>query len=145
MDIDIHYSNHYIARDGVHIFLKLQGELSDGRYCERLFNMHTNSPILKQMEERQERILDTNYTKVDIDVIVDSLNIQRSSKRSFKSTLKKYPKLFGGGLVQSDMELILITLKEDYKPYQERYYNIPQAYDRPTRKEIDRLVAINIL
>ena len=31
------------------------------------------------MEERQGRILDANYTKVDIDEMVDGLDIQSSS------------------------------------------------------------------
>ena len=44
--IVILYSDHCIVRDNVHVPLKLQGELLDGRYCEGLFNMHTNSPIL---------------------------------------------------------------------------------------------------
>ena len=87
LGIDILYSDHCIIREGVHVPLKLQGELSEGRYCEQLFNMHTDSPILKQMEERQGRILDANYTKVDIDEMVDSLDIQRSSKRAQVSQL----------------------------------------------------------
>ena len=80
--------------------LKLQGELSNGKYCEHLYNLHTNFPILQQMEELQGRILDANYTKADIDVIVDELDIQRPSKRALKSTLKKFPKLFGACLDQ---------------------------------------------
>ena len=73
--IDIFYSDHCIVRDNVCILLKLQGELSDGRYFEWLFNMHTDSPILKQMEECQCCILDANYTKVDIKYMVNSLDI----------------------------------------------------------------------
>ena len=134
--IAILYSNHCIVRDSVHVPLKLQGELSDGRYCERLFNMHTNFPILQQTEERQGRILDTNYTKVDNDQMVDGLDIQISSKRSLKSTLKNFPKLFGGGLGKLVMEPVSISLKEGSKPYQGRYSNIPQAYNKPTKKEI---------
>ena len=76
MGIDVLYSGHCMVRDSVHDPLKLPGELSNGRYCERLFNMHTDSPILQQMEERQGRILDANYTRYDIDDIVDSLDIQ---------------------------------------------------------------------
>ena len=143
--IDILYSDHVMIRDGVRVPLKLQGELSDGRYCERLYNMHTDSPILQQMEERQGRILDANYTKVDIDEMVDGLDIRGSSKKALKSTLKKFPKLFGGGLGKLEMEPVSITLKEGSKPYQERYFNIPQAYTKPTKKEIERLVAIDIL
>ena len=118
--IDILYSEHCIIRDGVCIPLKLQGELSDGRYCERLFNMHTDFPILQQMEERQGHILDANYSKVDINKMVDGLDIQRSSKRALKFTLKKFPKLFDCGLGKLDMEPVSINLKEASKPYQGR-------------------------
>ena len=97
------------------------------------------------MEERQDRILDANYTKVDIDEMVDGLDIQRSSKRSFKTSLKNFPKLFGGGLGKLDMDPVSIYLKEGSKLYQGRYFNIFQAYNKPTRKEIDQLVAINVL
>ena len=67
--------------------------------------------------------MDTNYTKVDIDIIVDGLNIQRSSKRALKVTLKKQ---FGGRLGKLDIAPVNIKLKEGLKPYQGRYYNIPK-------------------
>ena len=107
--------------------------------------MHTDSPILQQVEEHQGRILDTNFIKDDIDEMVDGLDIQRSSKSSLKTTLKKFPKLFSEGLGKLDMEPVSISLKEGLKPYQGRYFNIPQAYNKPTRAEIDRLVAIDVL
>ena len=141
--IDILYSDHCILRDDVLVPLKLQG--LDERYCEWLFNMHTDSPILQQMEERQGYILDANYTKVDIDEMVYGLDIQRSSKRSLKSTLKKFLKLFGGSLGKLDMEPVLICFKEGLKLYQGRYFNILQAYSKPTKKEIERLVAIDVI
>ena len=119
MGIDFLYCVHCIVRDGVHVPLKLQGELSDRKYCERLYNMHTDSHILQQMEQRQGRILDANYTKVDIDVMVDELDIKRSSKRALKLTLKKFPTLFGGGLGLLDMEPVLIKLKKGLNPIKE--------------------------
>ena len=76
--------------------------------------------------------------------MVEGLNIQSSSKRSLKSTLKKFPKLFGGGFRKLDMDPVSISLKEGSKPYQGRYFNIPQAYSTPTKKEIERLVAIDV-
>ena len=42
--------------------------------------MHNDSPILQQMEGRQGRMLDANYTKVDNVEMMDGLDIQRSSK-----------------------------------------------------------------
>ena len=77
--------------------------------------------------------------------MVDNLDIQQSSKRALKSTLKNYPKLYGGGLGKLNIEPVLITLKEGSKLYQGRYFNIPQVYNKPTRKKVDRLVAINVL
>ena len=44
-----------------------------------------------------------------------------------------------------DMEPVSIKLKEGSKQYQGRYYNIPKAYEQPTRKEIDRMAAIDVL
>ena len=76
--------------DGVRVPLKLQGKLLNEGYCEQLLNIHIDSPIFQQMEEGQGRILYANYTKVDINEMVDGLNIQRSSKRSFKAILKKF-------------------------------------------------------
>ena len=46
MGINLLCRKHCIEQDSVHVPLKLQGELSDGKYCEQLYNMHTNSPIL---------------------------------------------------------------------------------------------------
>ena len=77
--------------------------------------------------------------------MMDNLDIQWSSKRILKSTPKEYPKLFGDGLGKLYKKPVSITLKEGSKPYSGRYFNIAQAYDKPTRKEIDRLVAIKIL
>ena len=76
--------------------------------------------------------------------MVDELEINRSSKKALKSTLKKFPTLFGGGLGLLDMEPASIKLKEGSKPYQGIYYNIPKAYEQPTRTEIDRMVDIDV-
>ena len=107
--------------------------------------MHKDSPILKKLEEHQGHILDIKYTKVDFNEMLDNLHIQQSSKHALESTLKKFPKLFGGGLGKFDMKPIPITLKEGPKLYQGRYFNIMKAYNNLTRIEIDRLVARDIL
>jgi hypothetical protein len=78
--------------------MKNLGELQDKHACEMIYNLHTDSPILKEHEERQAAILDDNYSKVDIDIMVDELDIKESSKLKLKRTLKKFLTLFGGGL-----------------------------------------------
>ena len=69
--------------------MKLKGELSDRKYFECVYNMHTDSPILQQIEVRQGKILDTDYTRVDISDMVDNLDIACSSM-SLKNTLRNF-------------------------------------------------------
>ena len=59
-----------------------------------------------------------NVSKVDSGEMVDGLDMQKSSRRSLKTTLKKFLKLFGGGLGKLDMKpAVSISLKEGLKPY----------------------------
>ena len=135
LGIDIMYSECCIQMEGKSVPLKKNGELSDGKYCKHVYNIHTDSLILKQTEEYQGRILDADYTKVDIDDMVKDLNIKRPIKRALKKTLKKFPDLSGGSPGLLDTRPVLIKLTEDSKSYQGRYYKIPKAYkNRPRRR-----------
>ena len=53
-DIGNLYSDQFIVKDDVRVPLKLQEELLDRRYCDRLFYMRTDSLIFQQMEESQD-------------------------------------------------------------------------------------------
>ena len=61
--------------------------------------LQTPSPyLLQDLEERQQQILDADYSNVDIDALVNALSISPKSKQQLKATIKKFPILFGGGL-----------------------------------------------
>eukprot|EP00537_Pseudo-nitzschia_pungens_P008179 CAMPEP_0172361958 /NCGR_PEP_ID=MMETSP1060-20121228/5701_1 /TAXON_ID=37318 /ORGANISM="Pseudo-nitzschia pungens, Strain cf. cingulata" /LENGTH=75 /DNA_ID=CAMNT_0013084363 /DNA_START=134 /DNA_END=357 /DNA_ORIENTATION=- len=75
--------------------MKGVGELTDPEKCEAIFFANTQRPILQKEEERQSRILDADYSKVDIDTMVNDLEITEASKEALKTTLKKFPTLFG--------------------------------------------------
>ena len=49
--------------------------------CEMLYSIHTDSPLIKEMEERTDRILDADYSAVDIPAMVNELDISEQSKR----------------------------------------------------------------
>lgn len=86
--------------------------------CEILYSIHTDSPLIKEMEEHTDRILDANYSAVDIPAMVNELDISESSKRKLQTTLEKFPKLFGGGLgCLTNQKPALIKLKEGSKSY----------------------------
>jgi hypothetical protein len=145
LSIGICYSHNCIKWDDDTIPMKNLGELQDKYACEMIYNLHTDSPILKEHEERQSAILDANYSKVDIDIMVDSLNIEETSKTKLKLTLNKFPTLFGGGLDRLNIPPVSIELKKDAKPFQGRYYNIPKAFESSTRKEVERMCDIDVL
>ena len=128
-----------------YILMKDVGTLSDHDTCNIIYDMHTSSVILREEEDRQSRILDADYSKVDIDAMVNNLDIRRDTKRKLTQTLKKFGTLFGGGLGKVDMKSIDIELKEGTTPYAGRYYNVPKAYEQPLKKEVIRMCDADIL
>ena len=111
------------------------------------YSMHIEAPILKEAEERAERILDANYLKVNINKMVDNLNIKRDIKQKLKYTLKIFSTLFGGGLgkLNDSFSKAHITLKAGTKPHASTYYTMPRAYENPAKKEINRMCDVGIL
>ena len=98
MGMIINFQDKILDWDGDEIPLKTDGAIQNQDICHMLYSMHTNALILKEAEERTERILDANYLKVNIDKMVDNLDIKRDIKRMVKNSLKNFPTLFGGGL-----------------------------------------------
>ena len=76
--------------------MKSLGIMSDVKTCNMTYNLHTTSPIFQQEEHRQSKILDANYSKVDIDDMVNGLDIAKTSKAKLKQTLNKFPTFLGG-------------------------------------------------
>ena len=95
MSMIINFKNETLDWDGDKIPLKINGTIQDKDVCKMLYSMHTNAPIIQEAEERAEQILDANYSKVNIDNMVDKLQIDKDLKGKLKKTLKKFPTLFG--------------------------------------------------
>ena len=75
-----------------------KGMVTDRQQSDLLYQLSQESPILKQAEEWQARILDTDYSKVEMESYVDSLiHLDSSEKRELLATLNQFPTLFGGG------------------------------------------------
>ena len=125
--------------------MKTLGTLSDERTCTMIYDILTTSPILQQQEDRQRRILDADYSKVDIDDMVNGLDIAKATKAKLKQTINKFPTVFGGGFGLLDVKPVDIELKPGSKPHASQYYSIPRAYDKVAKAENERLVTVDIL
>ena len=149
LNIDLLYSESSIriGQEGNYdrIPMKRLGTTSDLNACSMIYDMHIEPPILQQEEKRQGKLLDANYSKVDIDDMVNELDIPRETKRKLTATLKRFKKLFGGGLGKLDIDPIDIQLKPDAIPYAGTYYNVPKAYEIPFKKEVERMERDDIL
>ena len=71
--------------------------MSDKELCAILYDLHTTTPVFQTEEERSGKILvDADYSKVDIDDMVDDLNVAKATKQKIKQTLKKVCHLVWG-------------------------------------------------
>ena len=55
-----------------------------------LYLIHTDSPILKEEEDRMNKMFDCDYTRVNIDKLVNELDLTPASKIKLKTTLVKF-------------------------------------------------------
>ena len=78
--MDLNFKKKTITWDGLEVEMRKLGELQDEVVNQMVYNLHTQPILLKDIEERQARILDANYSQVDIDEMVDELKLPTKSK-----------------------------------------------------------------
>jgi hypothetical protein len=84
---------------GTEIPLKTRATINDNEIAHMLYHTENEPDILQEAEKRQHRILDADYRKVDVDPYVQELaHLTKEEKQVLGETLKKSPRLFGGGL-----------------------------------------------
>ena len=118
----------------------------DQETVNAIYALTQDSPVVQQAEQRQQKILDADYSAVDIDNYVNGLpELTTVEKEQLKHMLKRHPKLFQGGLGVLNVPPVHLDLKPDAKPYHSHAFPIPQSVRATTKKEIDRLEAIGVL
>ena len=72
-------------------------------------------------------------------------HLNDDEKQKLARTLRKYTRLFGGGLGTLNIKPIRLELSSDAKPYHARPFPVPQAFEGVPKKEITRLTLIGVL
>ena len=142
--IDLHFGTGKIVWDRYEVQMKCHSEWLT-RQCVEWSNLHTDYPLLQQQQERQQKILDAENSKVDIDTMVEELDVTVETKAKLKETLKKFRVLFGGELGLLNIKPVTIKLQQSAKAYKGRYYSIHKAFEAPMWTEIDQLRSIDVL
>jgi hypothetical protein len=85
--------------------------LNDDEILHMLYHAANEPDILQEAEKRQNRILDADYLKVEVDPFVDELkHLTMDEKQILGNTLKNFPTLFGGGLGMLNIKPVKLEL-----------------------------------
>ena len=137
--------NKCIKWEGIDIPLKEKELLTNKEILEQIFLLTGEPEILQEAESRQTRILDANYSKVDIDPFVNELqHLNTTEQQQLATLLKKFPVLFGGGLGLLNIPPISLELINGAKPYHAKPFPVPHSLEQTTKKEINRLTSIGV-
>ena len=132
--------------EGAEIPLKEHGDLHDAGMTQVLYFFTQEPDLLQAAEERQSRILDADYSAVDItDYVKEQTHLTTEEKELLTTTLNKCKTLFSGGLGTLNVKPIHLELAPDAKPYHARAFPVPQSLEATTRKEIEQLTTIGVL
>jgi hypothetical protein len=122
---------------GTEIPLKTRATLNDNEILHMLYHAANEPEILQEAEERQNRILDADYRKVEVDPYVQELaHLTKEEKKVLGETLKKFPTLFGGGLGKLNIKPVNLELIDGAKPYHARPFHVPQSLEATSKKEV---------
>ncbi len=95
-----------------------------------LTSFHVDESQLDKDTERLSKILDAKYSPCDINAYVaEQTHLSDTEKHMLLNLMKKYEELFDGTLGEWKGEPYHIELHEGVKPYHDRPYQVPKAYE----------------
>jgi hypothetical protein len=119
--------------------------LNNDEILHMLYHAANEPDILQEAEKRQNRILNADYHKVEVDPFVEELkHPTMDEKQILGKTLKKLPTLFDGGLGMLNIKPVRLELIDGSKPYHARPFPVPQSLEATTKKEMKRLIEIDV-
>jgi hypothetical protein len=119
---------------GTEIPLKSRNTLKNDEILHMLFHAANEPDILQEAEKRQNRILDADYHKVEVDTFVEELEYLTMDEKQFLvQTLKKFPTLFGGGLEMLNIKPVRLKLIDGAKPYHARPFPVSRSLEATTK------------
>jgi hypothetical protein len=130
---------------GTEIPLKTRNTLNNDEILHMLYHAANEPDILQEAEKRQNRILDAEYRKVELDPFVEELkHLTMDKKQILGNTLKKFPTLFGGGLAMLNIKPAKLELIDGAKTYHARPFPVPQSLEATTKTEMKILTDIDV-
>ena len=93
--IEINYNTQRIIWEGIEIPMKDKHVISDIRNATAIYHQSIKPTVLKEAEARQKRILDANYSTLDLDDYAHKeMHLSKEQQEKLICFIRKYPKLF---------------------------------------------------
>ena len=149
LGIELNFNTQRMIWEGIEIPMKDKHVISDLQNATAIYYQSIEPTVLKEAEARQKRILDADYSALDLDDYAHlETHLSKEQQEQLIRSLRKYPKLFRGGLGVLKVPPVHFDLRpmtKDEKPYHARPFPIPKCYEETTKKEIQRLCNIGVL
>ena len=101
--------------------------------------------VLQQAEERHNRILDADYSKVDSRTYVEELkHLNSTEKALLLKVLQNHKQLFSGGLGTLKVKPIHLELVDGAVPQHARAFPVPRSLEATTKKEMEHLTQLGV-
>lgn len=129
------------------ISMRQPDALSKRRLLLNTYREATEPLSTKEETERVTRILDAKYKAADLSKIVQEncAHLDATQQMQLLDLLRRHEGMFQGKLGQWVGEEVHFDLKEGAVPWQGRPYPVPKIHELTLRKEVDRLVEIDVL
>jgi hypothetical protein len=122
---------------GTEIPLKTRNTSNNDKILHMLYHAENEPDILQEAEKRQNRILDADHRKVEVDPFVAELkHLTLDEKRILGERLKKFPISFGGGLGMSNIKPVRLELSDGAKPLHARPFPVPHYLEWTTNIDV---------
>ena len=125
--------------------MKNRGTVSDRQLAEDIYQLTTESSIIKMSEDRHNEIVKVMYGNIDITKHVKQLgHLTGQQQDKLIQVLSAYPDMYSRTIGTLNIEPVHFELKPNAVPYHAKPFPIPKAYEHLTKGECRRFEADKI-
>jgi hypothetical protein len=97
--MDVRFSEKYMSWEGTQNSMKYKNTITDRNTTQLVYHLAIEPPILQEAEERHDRILDADYSAVNVPEYANKLtHLNNDQKSLLLDVLNDHTSLFRGGL-----------------------------------------------
>ena len=143
----LNFNEKKIIWDGIELEMRdFNSKKPSRKEIKRVMQQAVEPTVTKNATSRMIKILDSNYEKADLHMVVQQAkHINSQQQEQLYQLLKKYEEIFDGKLSKWDTEPVDFEFVEGAQPHSLRHFPVPHIHKETFKKELLRLVEIGVL